>query len=251
MEQKNRMVFTMAVILLIFAAVFVSFGRIIFRMDTPSVTLPSVSVSQPGEGTGSSGSSGSGQTVSVTPKTVQNVIATLERSGSYYRELVVEQFWMSGASATTVQTWVDGGWCHSYQQMPNGVGRHDILGGDTLYYWYDDSSEFQSAPADGHSADLAQRIPTYETVLDLDPDTITAAGYELKNDLPCIYVEASEAETDSVRSYWVSVDNGLLLCAELRRADEIIYRMTSSAVQSPCPASAAFCLPDGTVLHDP
>ena len=64
MEQKNRLVFTVAVILLIFSALFVSFGRIIFRMDTPSVSLPSVNVSQPGDSSGTGeGSSLSGQTV--------------------------------------------------------------------------------------------------------------------------------------------------------------------------------------------
>ena len=78
---------------------------------------------------------------------------------------------------------------------------------------------------------------------------LTAAGYELKNDIPCIYVEAADADTDSVSSYWVSVDSGLLVSAELRRTGEVIYRMTSSAIQSPCPAGAAFKLPDGTVLH--
>ena len=250
MEQKNRLVFAVAVILLIFAALFVSFGRILFRMDTPSVALPSVSVSQPGDSSGTGESpSPSNQAVSVTPRTVQSVIATLHRSESYYREVAIEQFWLTGASSTTVQIWTDGGWSHSFQELPNGAGRHDLVGEGTTFYWYNGSSRYKSISADDHSADLAQRVPTYEAVLELDPDTITAAGYELKNGLPCIFVASASPETDITRSYWVSVDNGLLVSAELRRADEVIYRMTSSAIQSPCPAGAAFKLPDGTVLH--
>ena len=249
MEQKNRLVFTVAVILLIFSALFISFGRIIFRMETPSVSLPSVSVSQPGDSGGSGESHSSNQTVSVTPLTVQSVIATLHRADSYYRELSVEQFWTGGGSSTTVQVWTDGGWSHSFQELPNGAGRHDLVGEGTAYYWYNGSSRYESTPSDDRSADLAQRTPTYETVLELDPQTITAAGYELKNDIPCIYVEAANADTDSVSSYWVSVDNGLLVSAELRRTDEVIYRMTSSAIQSPCPTGAAFKRPDGTFLH--
>ena len=252
MEQKNRLIFTVAVILLIFSALFVSFSRILFYMDTPDVVLPSVSVTQPGDSSGpGSSDSPSSQTVSVTPQTVQSVIATLHRSDSYYREVSVEQFWANGGASTTVQIWSDGGWTHSYQKLPNGALRHDLIGGGTLYYWYDGSSRFESTPADGHSADLSQRIPTYETVLELDPAAITAAGYELKNDLPCIYVEAVDEDAESVRSYWVSVDSGLLSCAELRRGGEIVYRMTSSAIQSPCPVSAAFRLPDGTTMHTP
>ena len=252
MEQKNRLVFAVAVIFLIFAALFVSFGRIFFLMDTPSVELPSVSVSQPGDSSGTGEStSPTNQTVAVTPRTVQSVIATLHRSDSYYREVSIEQFWPGGASSTTIQVWNDGGWCHSVQQLPNGATRHDLSGDGTAYYWYNGSSRYLSTSAGDYSADLTQRLPTYETVLELDPDTISATGYELKNDLPCIFVGSTDPVTGSVLSYWVSVDSGLLVGAELRNADEVIYRMTSSAIQSPCPVGAAFKLPDGSVLHTP
>ena len=251
MEQKNRLYFTVAIVLLILAALLISFGRILFHMDTPSVILPSVSVSQPGDSSGTGESLSSNQTVSVTPRTVQSVIATLRRTDSYYRELSVEEFWHTGAASTGVQIWVDGGWSHSFRDLPNGAGRHDLVGESEAYYWYNGSTRYETLPADELSADLAQRLPTYETVLELDPDTITAAGYELKNDLPCIYVESVDENSDITRSYWVSVDNGLLSCAELRRSGEVVYRMTSAAIQSPCPAGAAFKLPDGTVLHTP
>lgn len=253
MEQKNRLVFTIAVILLIFAALFVSFGRILFQLDTPEVTLPSVDLSQSGDAPGTQPDpSGLEQTVSVTPQTVQSVIATLERTDSYYRELTIEQFWPGGSSTSTVQTWVDHQWCHSYQRLPNGAGRHDFIAGDTVYYWYDGSPHFETAPADERSADLAQRLPTYETVLELDPASITAASYELKNELPCVYVEAGEEDISTLRRYWISVDSGLLVCAELAREDEIFYRVTAAdTMQSPCPVSAPFQLPDGTVPNTP
>jgi hypothetical protein len=148
-----------------------------------------------------------------------------------------------------VQIWSDGGWNHSFRELPNGAGRHDLVGDGTAYYWYNGSSRYLSTPADDRSDDLTQRLPTYETVLELSPDTITAAGYELKNDIPCIYVESTDADT--VLRYWVGVDSGLLVSAEMLRADEVIYRMTSSSIQSPCPAGAIFRLPDGTILHNP
>lgn len=253
MDQKNRMIYSMAVILLIFAALLVSFGRVLFQLDTPDVLLPSTEVNQPGSsGVPGQSPSGPDQIVAVTPQTVQSVIATLERTDSYYRELSIEQFWSTGSSVTTVRTWTDRGWSHSYQQLPNGAGRHDLVGPDTAYYWYDGSSRYGSVPADDRSADLAQRLPTYETVLDLDPDSITNAGYEPKGEIPCVFVESTDVESETVKQYWVSVDSGLLICAELRHQDEVIYRMTAfQPMQSPCPASALFQLPDGTVLHTP
>jgi len=253
LDQKNRALFSLAIILLIFVALLVSFGRTIFRTQTPEVVLPSVETTQPGDSQ-SPGSSGTEQeqTVSVTPQTVQSVIATLERTDSYYREVLIEQFWVGGFSAVTVQTWVDHGWTHSRQQLPSGVWRSDIVGPETAYYWYDGTDRYHSLPADRRSADLSSRQPTYETVLDLDPDSITDAGYTVYESYPCIYLCSVDETSSTTQAFWVSVDSGLLLCAEMRLGGEVIYRMSATgAVQSPCPAAASFQLPDGTVLHDP
>lgn len=253
MDQKNRAVFSMAVILLIFLALLISFGRSVFNTETPEVILPTVESSTPEGGQSpEQEDAGTHQTVSVTPQTVQSVIATLERTDSYYRQITVEQFWVGGASSTAVQTWVDHSWTHSRQQTASGVVRHDLTGPDQSYFWYDGYSRYETASADDRSADLAQRIPTYETVLELDPDSITAAGYMLQGELPCIYVCSEDSDSRTTREYWVSVDNGLLVCAELRLNGEVIYRMSApDPLQSPCPATASFALPDGTVLHTP
>lgn len=118
MDQKNRLIIAIAVTLLIVAAMFTSFGRSLFSMRTEHIQLP-----EPG----ASSSSQEGRLLSVRravpagggdPQTVQSVIRTLERSTSYYWELTVETFWTGGSSATSVQTWVDGGWSHTRQVLP-------------------------------------------------------------------------------------------------------------------------------------
>lgn len=177
MEPKNRLLIAVAVILLMVGAMFTSFGRGLFSLDTPSVTLPDPGAASSGTGTSIPSDSDLYQSVEVTPSTVQAVIATLARSDSYYRELGVETFWEGGSSALSLQVWSDGEWSHVRQVLPSGVVRHDLTGEGTLYYWYDGSSQYETAPSDESSADLAQRLPTYETVLALDPDDITAAGY--------------------------------------------------------------------------
>ena len=73
---------------------------------------------------------------------------------------------------------MDGGWSHTRQVLPSGLIRHDLISEDTVYYWYEGSSDYLTAPAGGGSADLAQHIPTYETVLDADPEQITGTGYD-------------------------------------------------------------------------
>lgn len=249
MEPKNRQFIVAAIIIIIAIAMFASFGRSLFALRTPEVILPSSSSSSSAPSGGTS-HSGQYQNVAVTPQTVGEVVATLSRPESYYRELTIETIWEDGSSSQTVQVWTDDGWFHSRQTMPSGVIRHDIVGDETLYYWYEGSGKYNTAPADGFSSDLAQHIPTYETVVELDPELITNAGYTLRGDLPCVYAEVKLPDATTLERYWVSVDSGLLVSAELEQEGQIVYRMTAySPVQSPCPADGEFTLPDGTVLH--
>ena len=62
-------------------------------------------------------------------------------------------------------------------------------------------------PADSLSHDLTQRIPTYEVVTELDPDEITHAGYELREGVPCVYVEVAREDPAYQERYWVSVES--------------------------------------------
>lgn len=232
---------------LIVGAMFTSFGLNLFALNTPQVVLPSA-----GAGIGDSSAPGvpgqSYQRVEVTPQTVTGVVATLARPASYYRELTVETFWEGGSSSSQVQVWQDGSWSHSRQALPSGVVRHDLTDGETLYYWYEGSQQYKTAPADNKSSDLAQHIPTYETVLELDAGDILSAGYESRGDLPCVLVEVLQGRT--VQRFWISVDNGLLVSAEAEENGQVFYRMTAySSVQSPCPSDASFALPNGDVLH--
>ena len=249
MEQKNRRVIVVAIILLIAIAMFASFGRSLFALNTPEVILPSSSSGTENPSVSLSGS-GRYHRVNVTPQTVGSVVATLVRPESYYRELTIETFWEGGSSSARVQVWRDDGWAHSRQTLPSGVIRHDLTGDDTLYYWYEGSSKYQTAPADEFTSDLSQHIPTYETVVELEKDWITDAGYVTKGDLPCVYAQVQLPDSSIIQRYWVSVDSGLLVAAESEEDGQLIYRMTAySPAQSPCPSDGEFELPDGTALH--
>lgn len=249
MEQKNRLLLTLLVIALIVGAMFTSFGRGLFAFHTPKVTLPDTSNTQPG-GSSSSPADQSYLRLEVTPETVQSVIATLSRTDSYYRELTVERFWSGGSSSTGIQVWTDGGWTKVRRATSPGPIRWDLVGPDGAWLWYDSSKSYVSIPADDLAADLAQLMPTYETVLALDPEAITDAGYEDRGGLPCVYVQAQGHERGYVLRYWVNIQSGLLVSAETEVDGELVYRMTAyAAIQSPCPGTAQFSLPDGTVMH--
>lgn len=250
MDSKNRLVIAITITCLIVVAMFASFGRSLFLVNIPSVSLAPVDQSTPADGSGSSPEqSDQLWQVDVTPETVQSIVSSLSRPDSYYRELTVETLWSDGSNSTSVQFWQDHGWSHTRQILPSGAVRHDLTGPETSYYWYEGTQEWQSFPADSYSADLTQRIPTYEDVLVLDSSAITQAGYERKDVWPCVYLQVQPSDT-VVERYWISTDTGLLVSAEREQNGQLVYRMTAySQVQTPCPATASFSLPDGTQLH--
>ncbi len=244
MERRNRNILVALIGLVIIAAVFSSFGLPLFAGPTAQIVLPTPI---PSDGAADSEpSQGGGVRVEVTPATVQSVIAAMDRLESYSRTITTT---LEGSSVTG-RVWVDGGWTRADLTLSTGLVVHTIVGDGTVWRWYGGDRAAVSWAADEGSMDVeGQRIPTYEDVLALDPAAITAAGYEEKNGLACIYVQVSVEELDQAERYWVSADNGLLVAAETESGGELVWTMSAEAPEIPASAAASFALPDGTVLH--
>lgn len=244
MEQRNRNVLISLIAVVIAVAVFSSFGLPYFSGPTATITLPTPQPSSGKDG----GSTGPGITwVEVTPETVQSVIAAMDRAESYARSV---SYTMEGKTAT-VRIWVDGGWTRTELSLSGAQKVHTIVGQGKVWRWYEGDRKAVSWQGDANSADLeGQHLPTYEDVLELETDSITAAGYEEKDGVDCVYVEARVAQLGQRERYWICPDNGLLTAAETRsETGELLWSMTSGTVEIPVSASASFALPDGTVLH--
>ena len=208
------------------------------------IVLPS-SESSPEEGSGQMDSDAL-QEIKVTPDTVQAAVATLARPETYRRTVTVEQIWSGGSGTYEITMSVIGPWTRTDRTMPDGRVRHTITGPETVYIWYNSERTVYSAPVGEITADNELPIPTYEEVLTLDPEQITAADYRAVSNVNCIYVESREG--DYTLRYWVSVETGLLAAAEKLQGEETVYRMASLAVDQTLPTEADFTLPDGTVL---
>lgn len=230
-------------------AVFGSFGFSLFSAQPPRIILPSTQT-DPGNDLPSLSNDDHSLRVEVTVDTVQAVIASLNRASSYYRQLSVQTFWEGGSGTTSVQAWADDGYTFVRSALPSGQARYTLSTPDEVYYWYGGSAAWLTAPKDSLSADLSQRIPTYEDVLALDKQDISAAGYESFGDHPCIYVETHLDELNYRERYWVSVESGLLIGAQTLKEDVLVYSVNATApIQTPCPTDSVFVLPNGTVLH--
>ena len=248
MEEKSRIKFAVLIAVILAAAVVYSFTFNLFGR-TPSVSLAGSTGAAPSD----SGGQSLDETlvrVEVTPRTVQSVIAQLSRYRSYSRTVQVD-YLRGGESlgGMTAQVAVDNGWTRVDLTTAGGV-EHTITGDGTCYLWHNGEEDWVTLPAQGGDADLAQRLPTYEDVLALEPDSITDAGYVDRGGMACVYVEVAEEELGYLERYWVSVESGLLVSAETVKGDEVVYSMAAYEVESPLTGgSDRFTLPDGAVLH--
>lgn len=251
MDRRRRSLFAVLIATIIVVAVFSSFAIHLFNRDTHQIRLPDLSEDMNPDQPGTE-ADGEGQfvRVEVTPKTVQSVIATLARPQSYYREIRVE-LWAdeNTASVTTAKVWVDEDWVSSDVTTPGGMVQHNLVGEGKRWLWYNGDTQAIQIPADRTEADLVQRIPTYEDVLELPREEITSTGYENYSGVDCVFVEVEQTDLGSYERYWVSVSNGLLIAAERVKDDQLLYRMSTVSIESPAPLGSSFALPDGTVLH--
>ena len=251
MEDRKRTALAVVIIAVVLVAVLYSFSLNLFAA-IPELVLadPNATASEdPGEDPDERG----GVAVEVSTQTVQSLVASLARYESYSRSMTMEYF--SGGEpvgTVTAQTWVDYGWTRSSVTLGSGRVEHSIVGDGQLWLWYDQDSRVYAGPVEGLSADLIQRLPTYEDVLALDRDSITDAGYVERDGQSCVYVESVLPGLGYVERYWISETSGLLMAAETEKDGELIYSMVSHEVISPLDqAAGAFSLPDGTQMHTP
>ena len=246
MEQKNRTAVVIAIGIVIFAAVFLSIGLPALTNRTPEVTLPDLNASDQLDGGGDAA-----LPLEVTPETVQSVIATLSRPANYARSLTVTLYWgENGRAESSVRVWADGDAVQTELTGPDGETQCRLVADGTLFLWYGGDRVWKERPAEEGSGDLAQRIPTYEDVLYLDPEQITDAGYGSRSGHNCVYVQAQRGETGTLERYWVEIATGLLYAAETECDGKVIYTMTETALTAPMTEAHSFALPDGTVRHE-
>ncbi len=160
----------------------------------------------------------------------------------------MQQFWDSGSGTMENTVTVSGGWTRVDQTLARDRVRHSVTDGRMTYIWYNSQRTVYEAQAGEISADMEQAIPTYEDVLDLPMEEISAANYQTLSNMNCIYVETAADAYGYVLKYWVSVDSGLLVAAEKLLDGETVYRMWETSADLNPTIGSEFTLPDGTDL---
>jgi len=232
-----------ALILLVLLAFLMGTSRKRTHME-----LPGDSTELPG-GEEPSGGSDSLAVVEITPETVQQAVASMNRLTAYVRTVSVSTSWSGGSKTVEIQTAVQEPYTRTDMPTADGSIRHLLTDGETTCIWYDEEKEWAEFPNGSFTEDVEQRILTYEDLLDLPTEEIALAVYRDYQELPCICVLTEKDEAGYDTAYWISVDTGLLVGAVTRQYGEVVYEMQSLTVEA-APEESRFLLPDGTSFKE-
>ena len=245
--RKQRLTFvTIGVGMLILLVVFFFASTAVRRSG--HVKLPEQSIDVPGSDETYQDTETNLPLLEITPDTVQQAIATLNRPESYARTVTITTFWEEGSATDKLDVAVMGDMTRIDTPVSGGSIRHVLTNGVNSAVWYDEEVSFRSFSAGSFTADREQRIPTYEDILALSVDEIAVAVYGEYEGLYCISVLTAEDSWGYHTAYWVSLDSGLLVAAEVFRGEELVYRMTSLSLSS-VEGEELFLLPDGSELE--
>lgn len=230
-------------VLLVFALLFLFFFR---DPETPEVRLAENPVTENGEGAPYNPAS----LIEITPDNVQKVLATLERTEAYTRTIRQTHYWSEGASsaAREAEIWIT----PRALRIAWDDGENVILTETAYHIWFDDRPPHSRPVTAGLGLSLEQilnefqGIPSYETVLELDPNQILEAGYVLKNIGGvyeyCVYFVFGDSALGYVDRYYISLNSGLLIAMLTLDGDIPVFRMETLRLTLEPPAADVFVL---------
>jgi len=218
---------------------------------TSHITLPDITQQSTASPDSSQYEEDAVNKIEITPKTVQSAIATLARPNSYIQILVVEWLWENTSALSKMTAYVYDELTRIDSMKPDGRTRHVVTDSVRTAVWYDDEAAYYIGNAGDVSADQEQSVPTYEEILQMDPQQIAKSDYRVFSEENCIFVETIPDEYGIVQRYWVSVASGLLIGAERMENGVTFYRMASQQItRENTLTEQLFLLPDGSNLRD-
>lgn len=185
----------------------------------------------------------------ISKENVQQVIASLTRPSAYSAAVSNTLYWDGDWKEIQAAQYVRDGICVTqYYNASGAAEQSEAIVGDQYYAWRRDGTQHYQGATGIVSADAAGMIPTYESVIKEDADSITEAGLRTVNGESCIYVTVADTDTEYNLTYWISTVSGLLVQADYTRGSELVRSVVISDVRQEEPASALFALPDGGSL---
>ncbi|MDL2287828.1 hypothetical protein LJC32_00410 [Oscillospiraceae bacterium OttesenSCG-928-F05] len=247
MNRKKMTVFVVSAAVLIMFVIFVGF-YLSLHTPAPAIVLPpEPSSEEPGQPhqTDRPAMIDEGfRAAEISPEDLGAILRAMEKTTVYTSEIEISLFW-EGASSTTLQrAYVGEGRIKLERLGTDGAPvEHTVIDGGTAYVWGEGDAEAETLPMGEMTAENILFIPAYELLMALDPDSYLDASYAVFEDTPTVRFALEDAVTGYVKTYWVDLEHGLLLCAETEKEGGLIYRMRRTSLLEGQPEDTVFALP--------
>ena len=209
-----------------------------------SVETPSIEIPVPSEDVAQNNEETSGDPNLVTPQNVQALIELIERPDSFSRGYTITRYYGEAEAQENVTVYQKDGQYRFTHTKGNRV-RNTLLLDGVVYYWYEGQygiAETKLESGDVLALDRYGGLIIYEELLQLDPEQITLAAYELVYGENCIVVEYEDGENMLFRLS-ISIDKGLLISAEISENGVPIYSMVPDFTEINPPSDDFFAPP--------
>ena len=238
----------------IIGAVMVALVLLLALFFIPGADTPDIQLADPGPGTGDGDGLTGGSPaapVEITTENVQAVIATLTRTQSYSREIRQTRYWNDGQSygTRTAEIWVT----PEIMRLRWDNNENMVITAGTYHLWFGGGAVITRPVTAGLGESLDkildqfQGIPSYETVLELDPTQIIAAGYTERSidgyERTVIYIAVETDTLGYLDFFYICLATGLLIEMETFDGDIPIYRLETLRLSLEPPEAEYFFLP--------
>lgn len=166
----------------------------------------------------------------VNNRTVQSVIASLERPDSYIRSIEIKKYWEGGEARYLVDVYTLEDKTRLAIAHEGYETQNILINSDKVYIWYNNESDYLELNRWEEEelfqiADSFQMIDTYEDVIELNRDNIVDSGYRERDGRYYIYVQTEDELFGYTSEYFISTETGLLEFAEKKDGEFTIYKM--------------------------
>ncbi|MCL2828742.1 MAG: hypothetical protein FWD99_08420 [Oscillospiraceae bacterium] len=247
MKRRDKRIYIIAALLVVVVALLLALYLF------PGTIVPRVDLADQGPGGDGTGLPGHPALhVEITRYNVQNVLATLYRADYYVREIRQTRFWSDGAgsASTTAEIWAT----PDVLRIRWANGENMILSHDTYTLWHEGRAPITrpvtAAMGESltHILDEFQGIPSYEALLELDPEQIIRAGYTRKpvgdSERYVIFLSVQTSSLGYVDYYYIELDSGLLVEMETWDGSTLVYHIETIRLDLSAPPEDVFLLPE-------
>lgn len=187
--------------------------------------------------------------VVVDKHSVQRVVASLQRPEEYTYTSQTTLYYGGQSSAISVRGAVRGGLIKAVQSVSGNLYKHTILTPTDAYIWSSDTLSYYSGSRGEFTADELALMPTYEDLLAVPEEEISAGGFETVGETSCIFAERRRPDDVTVDRYYISVESGLLILYQTYENDELVCEVLATPVIEAVDDSW-FMLPSGSVVTE-